>query len=202
MIHKTGIIYASGDEIGENLVLNSANKAVSHLTSGNEYICINLGQSYMNIPSGSQVTISFDIELKYLNNSDSATYDNYFLVYNTNNKGPKQIKQVGLGSAIYDGETIGTIIKKRVSGTTTIVDRESPTIQDNYIEFYTGYGSGNVFSISNLKIELGSQATPWIMNENDWGFVGNDHGFIERFKGEHPMSVYEGHYEMDEIIEY
>lgn len=202
MIHKTGIIYASGDEIGENLVLDSSNKAVSHLTAGNEYICINLGQSYMNIPSGSQVTISFDIELKYLNNSDSATYDNYFLVYNTNNKGPKQIKQVGLGSAIYDGETIGTIIKKRVSGTTTIVDRESPTIQDNYIEFYTGYGSGNVFSISNLKIELGSHATPWTMNENDWGFVGNDHGFIERFNGEHPMSVYEGHYEMDEIIEY
>lgn len=49
---------------GENLVIDSANKTVSHLTSGNEYIAINLGQSYMDIPSNTQVTISFDLEMK------------------------------------------------------------------------------------------------------------------------------------------
>jgi len=37
---------------GDNLVLDSVNKTRSHLESGNEYIDINLGNSYMDLPSG------------------------------------------------------------------------------------------------------------------------------------------------------
>ena len=194
-VYKNGIVSAGGSGVGENLVLDSANKNVSHLTSGNEYIAIDLGQSYMDIPSGSTVTISFDIELKYMNSS------NYFAVYNTNNKGPKQISNVNFGSQIYNGETVGTTIKKRVSGTTTIVDR-SPTITSNYIEFYTGYGTGNVFAISNLKIELGSHPTPWTPapSDADAVYVGTEHGFIETDGS--IAKFYSDFAEANEFIEY
>ena len=197
-VYKNGIVGAGGGGIGENLVLDSASKSASHLTSGNEYIAINLGHSYMDIASGTTVTISFDIELKYMNSSDS--YKSYFLVYNTNNKGPKQISNVSFSSQIYGGETVGTTIKKRVSGTTTIVDRAQSTISDNYIEFYTGYGSGNVFAISNLKIELGSHPTPWTPALSDEIYVGAEHGFIEIDKS--IVKFYDDYTQSNEFIEY
>lgn len=197
-VYKNGIVSAGGSGVGENLVLDSASKNVSHLTSGNEYIAINLGQSYMDIASGSTVTISFDIELKYMNNSDS--YKSYFLVYNTNNKGPKQITNVTFSSQIYNGETVGTTIKKRVSGTTTIVDRASSNTNNNWIEFYTGYGTENVYAISNLKIELGSHPTPWTPAPSDAIYVGAEHGFIETDGS--IAKFYSDFAEANEFIEY
>lgn len=197
-VYKNGIVSAGGSGVGENLVLDSASKNVSHLTSGNEYIAINLGQSYMDIASGSTVTISFDIELKYMNSSDS--YKSYFLVYNTNNKGPKQISNVSFASQIYDGETVGTTIKKRVSGTTTIVDRASSNTNNNWIEFYTGYGTENVYAISNLKIELGSHHTPWTPAPSDAIYVGAEHGFIETDGS--IARFYSDFAEVNEFIEY
>lgn len=197
-VYKNGIVSAGGSGVGENLILDSASKNVSHLTSGNEYIAINLGQSYMDIASGSTVTISFDIELKYMNSSDS--YKSYFLVYNTNNKGPKQITNVTFSSQIYNGETVGTTIKKRVSGTTTIVDRASSNTNNNWIEFYTGYGTENVYAISNLKIELGSHSTPWTPAPSDAIYVGAEHGFIET---DGSIAKFYGDFaEANEFIEY
>ena len=195
-VYKNGIVSAGGG-VGENLVLDSASKNVSHLTSGNEYIAINLGQSYMDIPSCTTVTISFDIELKYMNSSDS--YKSYFLVYNTNNKGPKQITNVSFASQIYDGETVGTTIKKRVSGVTTIVDRASSNTNNNWIEFYTGYGTENVFAIFNLKIELGSHPTPWTPAPSDYN-IESDHGFIETNNS--IAKFYKDFVEANEFIEY
>lgn len=195
--NKSGVILASGDNINENLVLNSENISVSHLESGNEYIAIDLGQSYMDIPSGSQVTVSFDLELKYTNGGGTS---NYFLIYNTNRKGPKQIANVRIDSIVYNGETVGTTIKKRVYGTTTISDRSSPSTTNNYIELFTTYNSGNVFKISNLKIELGAVATPWCQNSNDVGYVGSNHGLIETTTL--PSRLYDNHIETIEYIEY
>ena len=191
--NKNGIVNASGNEIGKNLIIDSLNKTVSHLESGNEYIPIDLGQSYMDVPSGTTITISFDLEIKYV------TQSTYFQVYNTNNKGPKQITGKNIGSQVFGGAAVGDTIKKRVSLTTTIVDRDSPTATKNYMEFYSTYNTGNVFKVSNLKMELGSTATPWIPNESDWGYTGNTFAFIE--SGD-KMSVYPNHIQTPEFIEY
>jgi len=59
------------------------------------------------------------------------------------------------------------VIKKHVYAVTTIVDRDSPTLSDNWIEFYSVYNTGNVFKISNLKIEKGSSSTPWTPAPSD-----------------------------------
>lgn len=189
---KTGIVRASG-EIGENLVIDSANKTVSHLTSGNEYIAINLGQSYMDIPSNTQVTISFDLEMKI------GQVNNYFLIYNTNNKGPKQISGVQAASQIYSDVEVGDIVKKRIYVVTNIVDRDSPTTTNNYIEFYSQYNTGNVFKISNIKIEVGNKPTPWCPNKNDDIYAGDANGFIE--SGD-MMSIYPGLIQTTEFIEW
>ncbi len=171
---KTGVVNASGEGVNPNLVLNSVAATGSHLESGNEYMAFNLGQSYMDITSGTTVTISFDLEIKYV------TESSYFLIYNTNNKGPKQISGTNIGAQIFSGHSVGETIKKRVSATTTIIDRSTtPTITDNYIEFYSTYHTGNVFKISNLKIELGSVPTPWCPNEADAEYVGTTIGFAE-----------------------
>lgn len=190
---KTGIVTASGETFGENLIIDSLSKKASHLTSGNEYIAINVGQSYMDLTSGTQVTLSFDLTMKY------ATSSSYFYVYNTNNKGPKQMGGTNIGTQVFDGETVGTTFTKRIYATTTITDRSDATQTDNYIEFYSNYNTGNVFSISNLKMEVGDKATPWTPNVNDWGYVGNTHGFSET--GD-LMKVFENDIWTTEFIEY
>ena len=195
--NKSGIIEASGIIVGANLIIDSLNKSDSHLTSGNEYMAIDVGDSYKNIADGTIVTISFDLECKFLSGSNN----NIIYVYNTNNHGPKTFTGV-TWNFIDHGYSIGDTIKQRVSVTTTIHDRSSSDINktSNYIEFYTGYNTGNVFAISNLKCEIGSIATPWIPNVNDWGYIGDSpHGFIEITP---KMKLYNGKIETSEFIEW
>lgn len=160
-----------------NLIINSKNIKGSHLESGNEYMALNVGQSYMDIESGTQVTISFDLEMKYVNTGTSSA--KYLHIYNTNNKGPKQISDVNWYPEQH-GYSVGDIIKTRASVTTTIVDRADHKTDDNYIEFYTVYNTGNVFSISNLKVEYGDKATPWCPNEADdlYSQMGLDNNIV------------------------
>lgn len=128
--------------------------------SRKEYMYFNVGDGYLDIPSDTIVTISFDLEM------DVKTGPNiYFQIYNTNNKGPKYFAGRNLQSEL-TGYQAGDKISGRYSVTTTIIDRES-SLTTNYIEFYSTYGSSNFFKISNLKMELGSVATPWIPNEAD-----------------------------------
>lgn len=154
----------------------------------------------MNVPSGTQVTFSFDVEIKIMNQSSTASNNKYFQVYNSNNKGPKLFGGVRLDSQVFDDtQTVGNIYKKRVYATTTITNRDSPTVSDNYMEFYTVYGTGNVFRISNIKCELGNHATPWIPNPNDQIYVGSNHGFIEQ---DNIMKTYPNFIQTNEFIEY
>lgn len=136
---------------GRNYVLNSAGVLASHLESGNEYIAINLGQSYMDIEDHTQVTVSFDLEMTVV------TANPTLLLYNTNVKGPKQFSNETLQFTA----TAGTTIKGRYSVTSLILDRANPTVSYNTLEFYSTYNTGNVFSIANLKLEVGNKATDW-----------------------------------------
>lgn len=140
---------------GRNYILDSASISASGIGSASgsrkEYQLINVGKSYMGVPSGTQVTISFDLYMT-VNTANPS-----LMVYNTNSKGPKQFH----GVTLWFTAAAGTTISKRVSVTEYISDRDNPTLSDNYLEFYSGYGTSNWFSIKNLKLELGNRATDW-----------------------------------------
>lgn len=62
---------------------------------------------------------------------------------------------------------VGSIIKKRVNCTVTLLDRDNPSTSDNYIEFYSDYGTSNWFKITNLKLEIGDKATDYTLAPED-----------------------------------
>lgn len=145
---------------GENLLLNSygiiVDKTNNATGSRTEYFAWNVGSSYININKTTQVTISFDL---YMYVNDFTVYSGQLLIYNTNNKGPVQL--TGVSYRFKDEYEIGDTINKRIFLTTTLVPRSDATQTNNFIEFYTGYGSDNFYKISNVKLQLGSKATPW-----------------------------------------
>ena len=185
-ITKQGIVKVVNDgSQNENLLLNSygviIDKQNNTLDSRTEYYAWDVGQSYMNIATTTNVIISFDLEMLV---RDVSGYNGQLLVYNTNNKGPIQLS--GISYYFKKEYNVGNYINKRIFLKTTLVPRESPTQQKNYIEFYTGYGTNNFYKISNVKLEEGSIATPWIPNSNDnmysaYNFSGasTNSGFIE-----------------------
>ena len=167
---------------GRNYILNSAgvlaNNRGSAAGSRKEYIALNLGQSYMEIPHGTQVTVSFDLVM------DVATANPTLLVYNTNNKGPKAFSQSASGDGTITGVTlhftaaVGDTIARRCSVTGYINDRTSPTATDNWLEFYSNYGSSNFFSIANLKLEVGNKATDWTPAPEDMALATDSVEYI------------------------
>lgn len=150
---------------GRNYILNSSGTLVSGLGSAagskKEYQALNVGQSYMNIPHGTQVTISFDLYMTV------NTANPIVQVYNTNNKGPKSFSNSPTGTGSNSGVTLrftaaaGTVIDERANVTGYINDRTNPSLSNNFLEFYSNYGSSNWFSISNLKLEIGNKPTDW-----------------------------------------
>lgn len=137
----------------------------SHLTSGNEYIAINIGTASNNIPSGSTVTVSFDLEMKV------TTANPTLLVYNTNNKGPMQFTNTSKTFTAAAGSTL----KQSCVYTNIFKTRSDANITSNYLEFYSTYNTGNVFSISNLKMEIGNKPTDWSPAPEDIAkFIGNE----------------------------
>lgn len=150
---------------GRNYVLNSEGLLASGLGSASgsrkEYQAVNLGQSYMGVEAGTKVTVSFDLYMTV------NTANPYIQVYNTNNKGPKAFSSSETGTGSSGGPVVnfiaavGSVIDERVSVTGYINDRTSPTNADNWLEFYSNYGTSNWFSISNLKLEKGEKATDW-----------------------------------------
>lgn len=149
---------------GRNYVLNSAgvlaDKRGSASESRNEYVALDLGQSYMDVPEGTQVTVSFDLVM------DVATANPTLQVYNTNNDGPKCFRGTAghgeaAGKTVSFTAAVGSVINERVSVTGYIGDRDNPSKSTNWLEIYSVYNTGNFFSIANLKLEVGNKATDW-----------------------------------------
>lgn len=200
MIHKTGIIYAGGDEIGENLFKwpltgDSWNMEEHTLnTYQNVGSFTQFSGALMFDPSqtvGEEYTISF-----WAKSPNGLTR---LFLYNQNGA-PKYFYFTSTTLTTELGDSWQYFTHTVINTKNTSTNASTNQLHWKRIEIYAPSQTGVL--VKGIKVEHGSHATPWTMNENDWGFVGNDHGFIERFKGEHPMSVYEGHYEMDEIIEY
>lgn len=135
-----------------NLILNSANLTRLYSSAGNEWTGFITGQSYMDVPDNTKVTISFDLRMEI------GTLNNSFVMYNTNYKGPKQILQTQIAPYVYQtGDQVGDIIERRiVVPNVTVRDRANPELTANRIEFYTGYGTGNCPEISNIMMSYGS----------------------------------------------
>lgn len=138
-----------------NHVFNSAKLEASSLNmkpgSRGEYRSINLGQSYTDIPHGTEVTISFDLEM-VVNSANPA-----ILIYNTNNPGPKTF----VSKTLRFVAAVGEVIKGRYHIVTIVSDRVNPGRADNFMEFYTTYDTSNFFKISKIKMTKGNRATEW-----------------------------------------
>jgi len=77
----------------------------------------------------------------------------YFMVYNSNNKGPIQFPSIGVSSQINSlNPEIEQIIKTRIVVPATLTKRDNATQTKNFIEFYSNYGSNNFYKISNIKM--------------------------------------------------
>ena len=150
---------------GRNYIIGSKDLVLDKIND--EHGFFNFGSSYSNIPNGTQVTFSFDLEMVLATPND----DNggYVIAFGNLYKiGPKSITMVDglLHSPIMisiPGET-GTTFSGRVNGTGYIIDAEKDKITNDYnlIEFITGDGTtGNAFRITNPKLELGNKATDW-----------------------------------------
>ena len=143
---------------GRNYILNSANLSASGLDSEagsrKEFQHIDVGQSYMNIAAGTEVTISFDLEMVV--NFDEGDKP-WLQVYNHNYKGPKTFDS----KYLYFDANVGDVIKQRCSFTTILRDNANATKDHNFVEFYSLYDTSNWFKISNLKLEIGNKATDW-----------------------------------------
>lgn len=193
-LSKTGILKASGDVLPSNLLLDSygtiVDKRNNTLDSRTEYYAWNVGQSYADITQTTNVIVSFDLEMLV---RDVSGYNGALIVYNSNNKGLVQINYVNY--YFKDEYAVGDYINKRVVLNTSLIPRENPTLQNNYIEFYTGYGTNNFYKISNMKIQTDTGSTIWTPNESN----EIAQGFIE-CSG--TAKIYKGHVEAHEFYEY
>ena len=180
----------NGLEIGgRNYILDSKNlENTDHLDSvagsSKEYMAVNVGKSYMDIPDGTKVVISFDLTMQV----NSVAGDSpHVMVYNTNNKGPKQIgtRHIYIKRDYVNDVKVGDTISFRVSVQTEVRDRDESevTLSDNYIEFFSDYGTSNWFKIENLKLEIGNKATDWTPAPEDMATTGDIEGVQESITG-------------------
>ena len=134
------------DYPGRNLILGSSSLSRDNLAGGarQEYGVVDTGKSYMSTPSGTPVRISFDLEMK-VNTANPS-----LIVYNSNRKGPKWFND---SQAQLPPSSVGNTIKGRISIVVNILDRVSPTLQTNSIEFYSIYGTSNWWKVSSTKME-------------------------------------------------
>lgn len=157
----------SNEGLGENLAHNTYNLSPS-VTQQVEYKAYNIG--VLDVTNGETVTVSFDLDMTVATGGSG-----YLLVYNTNEKGPHQIS----GKNSLEGRTlvVGEDLHERLSVTTTISNRSSSEIKkdNDFVEFYSNYSTENEIHISNIKVERGTIATPWLPNPSDTEYAFLDY---------------------------
>lgn len=143
---------------GENLLKGSDSIAVGDINatpgSDAEYQSQSIGDTFKeHIPEGSPVTISFDVE--------TLSGINSLKVYNSNNLGPQGIEP-GYINGIPKG-------KSRVHVKTTVFHRPESEINriNNFIEFYSVYGSSHFFRIDRIKIEMGHTPSDYSLHPEE-----------------------------------
>lgn len=142
---------------GRNLARNTKGAIIdrigSEAGSRKEYTTFNLGCE-LPLNDNDPISISFDLYMEV------NTAIPMLSVYNTNNKGPHQ---TCLQTNVLAGNNyqVGDVIDKHIAFVSAITDRVSPTATNDYLEFYSNYGSNNFYRISNLKVEKGNKPTDW-----------------------------------------
>lgn len=88
-------------------------------------------------------------------------------------------------------------------GTFTVTSAQaSHSTVNKWFNIYNsvGYVAGTMnMHIGAWKLEYGDTPTAWCMNPFDWGYIENNHGFIETGN---KMSVYKSHIQTTEFIEW
>ena len=64
------------------------------------------------------------------------------------------------------------------------------------------YKADNEIYFTDVKFEEGTTGTAWLPHENEIGSINGGHGMIERTVVTPPSSIYEGHIEAVEFIEF
>lgn len=163
--HVLGVVDGYSDYLRshKNLLKGSRSLKTGKLhkdtTTKREYDELNIGDTLEELEEGAEITISFDVETTDLG-------IDRLQVYNTNRIGPKQI-----GKSAISNIPAG---KHRVHTTTTTIIRDTEDVERDYntIEFYATYDTGQVFEITNVKIEVGDTATDWSPAPEDISNVG------------------------------
>lgn len=214
---KNGIIQVSGDQIGKNLMPNSLEMQLGSAnpttgtwrTAGSNtmtrsrvmistgvYAFQNSGTQTANdgscygidsfpMTANTNYVISFDARI----NSGTDGYAG-FVIYSSTIKGGSYTK--------IDKNYYVTPLTTEWTRCWVTFTTNSSANRNIYIGITTG-DTAVTTQMCRVKLELGTTPTVWIPHENDYGYIGNTFGFIET--GD-KMSIYEGHIETPEFIEY
>lgn len=214
--NKSGIIYASGEntrsetltnENGVELVDESGNSLFVSKPSINDNLLLTEAAVYSptaylaykinfptNLVEGETYTIQFwDIDVSHTGKTENALgIDVYWGGGSLRMKYWHGTDYFTNGHADY---LVGTF-------TVTSAQASHNTAVNQWFNIYNSVGNADGtrnMHIGAWKLEYGDTPTAWCMNPNDWGYVGNNHGFIET--GD-KMSVYKSHIQTTEFIEW
>lgn len=134
------------------------NSNITKTQSPREHIYYqNILPALMKVNVGDTITISFDVQM---------TKGAYLQVYNSNQRGTRYID-------VFTFYNIGTD-KKRLSFQAVVKEDGTKRKDLSTIEFYSIYDSGDFATISNMKIERGTKATPYSIAPEDTDKSIND----------------------------
>ena len=213
-IYKTGIVEASGENIGANLLTNTHEFIttsggqglttdrwngfiIRHLAprTGTSYREVCAYNGFIPVVSGGSYTQSF-----------WAKGTGYLTVhfYSGNIACATNKSSTGVNNTATDGNTAIYLTSEWVRYWVTHTlktSSDTPANKNILLRLWDNDGANEVY-VCGWKCEVGSIATSWCMNPNDAGYVGNHHGLIERSGVAIPASFYTNHIETNEFIEY